>query len=439
MEKSKIFICTTTVLTTIFTGMSMSLVIYSINFYSYSRQSMISNNAWKRHGCYHLGSQQYFNMPLEKSLFGCYDDWNSLDHFDPTADSRLLYSQFNYLRTIYGSLQDGWALVQRGNWTYYIERAGSNGTATEMGLWSVSRGPITGVQTVGGLYADQIWMLYTNENTTKSYTFDCTGSLWISSPYVGSTVVKNVFAPYEEYTLQDSLSSYNNDSQAPYFGCLNSVTMDPFGFKLLVPATEWVAPAPVITNFSPGHDARLLSNTTTVSITFEFNTVMSCDGVTGAITLNMASSGKGGTPTIGTAQCGTMQGQTGELTGAPISAWSWTATLSNVPDGVLEIVVTNAPSGTTGVSTNVSPYFSSHDFVTEFSSDDRSLLLTEGYLGQCDGLSRQRLRHKWWFHLLQRTVPVYAQSNRRRYVPLHCELWSNVVELVELARHESIG
>jgi alpha-1,3-glucan synthase len=44
---------------------------------------MASNQAWQRHGCYKLGSEQYFNMPLEKSLLGCVDDWNSLDHFDP--------------------------------------------------------------------------------------------------------------------------------------------------------------------------------------------------------------------------------------------------------------------------------------------------------------------------------------------------------------------
>lgn len=323
------------------------------------RQSMISNTAWQRHGCYRLGSEQYFNVPLDKSLFGCHDDWNSLDHFDPTTDSRLLFSQFNYLRTVYGSLQDGFALVQRGNWTYYIQRPGSNQTATEMGLWSVSRGPIGGVQTVGGRYADQLWMLYTNENDTKTYTFDCKSSNWISSPFVSGTVVKNAFAPYEEYTLQDSLSAYNNDSKAPFFGCLNSVIMDPWGFKLLIPVAEWIAPPPVITKFTPGHDARLLSNVTTVNIAFEFNTAMNCDGVTGAISFNVGSSGTGGTPTIGSVKCDAMTGTKGKLPGAPISAWYWSATLSNVPDGILEIVVKNAPSASAGNSTGVWMYLSS--------------------------------------------------------------------------------
>jgi alpha-1,3-glucan synthase len=193
-------------------------------------------------------------------------------------------------------------------------------------------------------------------------------------------VVKNLFAPYEEYTLQESLSSYNNDSKAPYFGCLGSVTMDPFGFKLLVPATEWLAPPPVITKFTPGHDARIPSNSTTIGITFEFSTAMSCDGVTKAISLNMASSGKGGAPTIGNVQCDTTQGQVGRLPGAPISAWHWSATLSNVPDGVLEIVVSNPPSSTAGVTTNVSIWFPFGDDADAYlSSGNRSLLPQEGH------------------------------------------------------------
>jgi alpha-1,3-glucan synthase len=362
------------------------MAIDSINLYSYSRQAMVSNNAWKRHGCYRLGSEQYFNIPLENSLFGCHDDWNALDHFDPTTDSRLMFSHFNYLRTVYGSLQDGWALVQRGNWTNFIGRPGSNQTLTEVGLWSISRGPISGIQTVGGRYSDQVWLFYTNENTTKTYTYDCKDKLWISSPFVSGTVVKNVFAPYEEYTLQESLSSYNNDSKAPYFGCLGSVTMDPFGFKLLVPVAEWLAPPPMITKFTPGHDARILSNSTTVGVTLEFNTAMSCDGVTNAITLNMTSSGKGGTPTIGNVRCDATTGRTGRLPGAPVSAWYWSGTLSNFPDGILEIVVTNAPSSTG--STNVSYRFSFGGIDADLSSGNRPLFCEEGYCRQCNGLPR---------------------------------------------------
>ncbi|KAF5383368.1 hypothetical protein D9757_008432 [Collybiopsis confluens] len=36
------------------------------NNYLYGRQAMPANQAWKRHGCYQLGSTQYFNMPSEE-------------------------------------------------------------------------------------------------------------------------------------------------------------------------------------------------------------------------------------------------------------------------------------------------------------------------------------------------------------------------------------
>jgi alpha-1,3-glucan synthase len=318
---------------------------------------MFSNNAWKRHGCYRLGSDQYFNIPLDKSLLGCLDDWNSLDHFDPTADSRRMFAHFLYLRTVYSSLQDGFNLVQRGNWTYHIQYPGSNGTPTEMGLFSVSRSGISGIQNLTGNFSDQIWMLYSNENVTQNFQFDCKSPQWISSPYVSGTTVRNLVSPFENYTLADSLSSFNNNSQAPYQGCLSSVTMDPYGFKVLVPATDWVPPRPALTKFSPGHDARISSNggNTTVTVSFEFNTVMSCTGVTQALSFNMSSSGQGGNPTFdpNSVTCGQVKNpDPTTLTGDVQSVWSWSVALQNVPDGILELTLKNAPAGdgrTTGV------------------------------------------------------------------------------------------
>lgn len=320
---------------------------------------MTSNQAWKRHGCYTLGSEQYFNMPLEKSLLGCYDDWNALDHFDPTADSRRMFAQFHHLRTVYGALQDGFNLVQRGNWTYYIERPGSNGTATEMGLWSVSRAGIPNVQTLQGTFKDQVWLLYTNENATQTYTFDCKGDLWISSPYTSDTVVRNLFAPYETYNLEASLSSFFNNSIAPWFGCLPSITMDGYGYKALVPVDQWTAPLPAITKFSPGHDHRILVNptdvnATTVDISLEFNVAMNCDSVTQSVTLDMASSGKGGIPKLTNVSCGVVaKPDPSRLPGGAASIWAWSATLREFPDGVLTINVNNPSAAGGNFSTGV--------------------------------------------------------------------------------------
>ena len=314
---------------------------------------MFSNKAWQRHGCYRLGSDQYFNVPLDKSLLGCLDDWNSLDHFDPTADSRRMFAHFLYLRSAYSSLQDGFNLVQRGNWTYFVQFPGSNQTETEMGLWSVSRSGIPGVQNLTGAGSvnntDQVWILYTNENATKTFQFDCKSPQWISSPYVSGTTVRNLMYPFENYTLADSLSSFNNDSKPPFQGCLSGVTMDPYGFKVFVPVNEWVPPRPALTKFLPGHDARISSdqNGTTVTVSFEFNTAMSCTGVTQALSLNMSSSGHGGNPTFdpNSVTCGQVQNPSpSSLQGDVQSAWFWSATLQNVPDGILALTLNKAPT-----------------------------------------------------------------------------------------------
>lgn len=317
---------------------------------------MISNKAWQRHGCYSLGSDQYFNMPMGKALLGCHDDWNSLDHFDPTTDSRRIFAHFLSLRTQFSSLQDGFNLVQRGNWTYYIARPGSNNTLTEMGLWSASRAPIDGVQKLSG-NSDQVWLLYTNENQTKTWSYDCKGSLWISSPYQSGVQVRNLFYPYENYTLSDSGSSYFNDGKAPWYGCLDSFTMDPLGFKALVPIDQWVAPPPMLTRFLPGHDARIpvtkdQTNATTLDITLEYSTPMVCDSITKAISFTMV--GSGSAPTLTNAKCSALTNVPApRIPGVSVSQYQWTATLQNFPDGILQMTITNAQTQA-GVSTNVS-------------------------------------------------------------------------------------
>jgi alpha-1,3-glucan synthase len=318
---------------------------------------MFSNRAWQRHGCYRLGSDQYFNIPLGRALIGCMDDWNSLDHFDPTTDSRRMFGHLIYLRSVYSSLQDGFNLFQLGNWTYFIQRPGSNQAQTEMGLWSISRSGIPGIQALAGNKNDQIWMLYTNENETKAYQFDCKSPQSILSPYLSGITVRNLVAPFETYTLADSPSSFDNDGEAPFQGCLAAVTMDPYGFKVLVPADEWVAPRPALTKFLPGHDARISSgaNATTVTISFEFNTVMSCPGITKALSLHMSSSGHGGNPTFdaNSVTCGQVQNpDPPKISGDVQSVWFWSVQLQNVPDGILALTLDNAPAGdgsTTGV------------------------------------------------------------------------------------------
>ncbi|EPT06178.1 hypothetical protein FOMPIDRAFT_68356 [Fomitopsis schrenkii] len=324
--------------------------------YLYGRQAMFSNTAWKRHGCYSIGSSQYYNPPLGRSLIGCKDDWNALDHFDPTADSRRLFAHFLYLRTKYDALQDGWGLTTLRNWTYSIQRPGSNGTATEMGLWSVSRSLLQ-VQN-GSDTAPKVWIFYTNQNATTTWDYDCSQDEYIKAPYQGSSNVRNLFYPYEILPLQNSAEPYYNDSKAPYFGCFPSITLPPFGYKAYVLEADWVQPMPALTKFTPGHDARISSNESNIQITLEFNTEMNCNSVSQSISLNMSTSGTGSTPTLSSANCGSVSNTTppAEVYGASVSTWSWTATLENVPDGILEITINNPSTQDGTASTNATDH-----------------------------------------------------------------------------------
>ncbi|KAG8962311.1 Cell wall alpha-1,3-glucan synthase ags1 [Tulasnella sp. 419] len=331
--------------------------------YMFGRQPMSDSIAWQRHGCYKLGSQQYFHMPVQKGILGCMDDWNSLDHFDPTAGPRRQMAHFHFLRRQYPSLQDGFNLVLRGRWTHNIYLPGSNGTETEIGLYLVTRSPLP---EAGQNMTDspQIWLMYTNENVTKEHVYDCFSDDWMSSPYTAGTVVKNLFFPYDEITLQPSGKPFFEDGQPPYTGCVPRLTMEPYGYKAYVPVETWVPPPPALTKFEPGHDHRILvteeqANRTSIQIAFEFNTVMSCDSVTNSLSFNMTSSGLSGTPSIrqGSVQCTQMERPPPpELPSGTNSVWRWQGVLENVPDGILRLTLTNVTEAQGGRSTGVTDH-----------------------------------------------------------------------------------
>ncbi|KAJ3818641.1 glycoside hydrolase family 13 and glycosyltransferase family 5 protein [Lentinula raphanica] len=347
------------------------------NNYLYGRQAMPSSLAWLHHGCYHLGSQQYFNMPLSRALLGCSDPSVPLDHFDVTSSTRLLFTQFNFLRSKYAVLEDGFALTQLGNWTDIIERPGSGGVGVEVGLWSLMREGMQGVQLLNQteeMNNNTVWMFMTNVNVTQTYSFDCLSSPdWIKAPYPvpplpsssssstsdstsNTTTVRSLLYPFETYTLVASLSPYFNDGNAPFFGCLQNLTMDPYGFKVLVLEEDWVEAPPVVTAFWPGHDTRIVSTLgeqVNVDIALGFSQPMDCDNVTNSIVLNMSSSGHGSDPSIANVSCLSVnppsqsEGE-GGMSGIPQTIWIWNATLVGLPDGVLEIKVVN-PASSGGV------------------------------------------------------------------------------------------
>lgn len=59
------------------------------------------------------------------------------------------------------------------------------------------------------------WFVYHNENRTVDYQFDCGSkdhSEALISAFPAGTVVKSLFYPYEEYTLEASTFSYGKSA-----------------------------------------------------------------------------------------------------------------------------------------------------------------------------------------------------------------------------------
>jgi alpha-1,3-glucan synthase len=332
--------------------------------YLFGRQAMSSAQAWQNHGCYKLNSTQYFNFGdiLDRGKTACQDDWNSLDHRDPTAEPRRYLQSMNYMRQNYPSINDGFVLQQLSNHTQNVFLIGSNNTPTEVGLWSVSRSPLNEAQDFSKLTPAgnlSVWLLYTNINVDVAYTFDCTDpNSALLAPYFGGETVKNLFWPYDEYTLGTSTKEFYANGSAPFFGCLDSIEMKAYSFKALVPKKNWIEMYPVITSFKPGHDTRILSTNGSASIPleFKFSQNMSCETVTKGITIKSTTE-VNLTPAIdpGSISCSQISPPDDpKYYGALGSAWVWQGTLINVPDGVHQISLTNISNSGGTDSTRVS-------------------------------------------------------------------------------------
>src|SRR5438034_2960766 len=151
---------------------------------------MSSALAWQLHGCYVLGSVKYADFPLESGAYGCTDDNVNLDHRDPSHPIRGLIKVMFEMRQNYPVLNDGYYLRQLSNKTFDIYLPGSNGTRTEIGLWSVLRARYTGVQNFTGIGEGNqgVWLIYQNDNRPVTYQFNCSDKDGLISPFdEGST------------------------------------------------------------------------------------------------------------------------------------------------------------------------------------------------------------------------------------------------------------
>jgi len=266
-----------------------------------------------------------------------------------------------YMRENYPSLKDGFVLERLSKHTSDISLVGSGNTSTEIGFWSVSRSPLNEAQDLSQLTPAgnlTVWLLYTNMNEDVAYTFDCNESdNALMSPYFGGETVKNLFWPYEEYSLNASTKEFYANGSAPYFGCLDSIEMEAYSFKALVPKRDWVEMYPVVTSFTPGHDARILSKNgpTTIPLEFKFSQNMSCEAVTSGLIIKSTTE-TGDVPSIkaGSVSCWDISPpDSPKYIGALGSSWVWKAELENVHDGIHQLTLTNISNSAGTDSTRV--------------------------------------------------------------------------------------
>lgn len=215
--------------------------------YIFGRQAMSSSQAWKVHGCYNVGSSQYNNFLEEgaPALTGCYDDWNILDHRDPTHPVRNIIKSMYQMRKNYPALNDGWTLQELSSQTHDIFLPGSKGASTEIGMWSTMRSNFDGVQDLSatGQGNQTVWLVYQNDNHTVEYDFNCAvPDRALITPFAAGTIVKNLFFPFDELTLEQGSGDDINSS-----GCLSNLTLSAWEYRAYVPRSKFIEPTPMIT------------------------------------------------------------------------------------------------------------------------------------------------------------------------------------------------
>lgn len=335
----------------------------SASNYIFGRQAMSAATAWKTHGCFQLNSTQYFQWPIESGRLGCHDESATYDHRDPSHPVRNTIKHMYQMRHNYPALNDGWWIQLLSNQTHNLYFPGSNGVPTETGMWSVLRSPYYQMQDLGVAGNQTIWLVYQNDNRTVTYDFDCSDrNRALVAPFDTNTTVKNLFYPHDELTLTDGPTKLHLNGSKKFNGCLDSITLNPYEFRAYVPKEKFVPPHPMITKFTPGHDAPVLSKSApgeseNLEVGLYFNTDMNCTLLAEAISLESTTeSGEVPSIDLDTVDCGFIDPEDPLWTGNIPSIWGWSATLNNVYNGVHRVTVNNATSSD-GKFTNAIDHF----------------------------------------------------------------------------------
>ena len=334
--------------------------------YVYGRQAMSPATAWKNHGCFALDASQYHDWPITKGREGCKDDAVAYDHRDPSHPIRNIIKHMFQMRKDYPVLNDGYSVVKLSNQTREVQYPGSNGTATELGMWSVLRDRVAKVQDLGSESDNQpVWLVYHNVNKTVDYKFDCKSNhSALISAFTHGTTVKNLFYPHDEYELLGGPKALHLNGSNATNGCLDHLKFKPFEFKAFVNKDSFHGPRPMITQIKPGHDVPQVSKvgpneSEDLDVSIYFSEKMDCDGVTKSISFQSTTHQAGKKPSVlkGSVDCKAVSPGKTNWTGQIPNAWVWSAKLTGVYNGVHRMTVKNAASSSGGGSTHAVDHF----------------------------------------------------------------------------------
>ncbi|KAJ5589900.1 hypothetical protein N7450_003872 [Penicillium hetheringtonii] len=350
--------------------------------YLFGRQPMTYQTAWWTNGCFNLNTSKFYDFPIDKGRDGCNDITVTYDQRNPAHPLRNIMKRMFEVRQHYPVANDGLYLKTISQLTKDIYLPGSSTTPTVTGLWSVLRSYFPGVQKEAKESNQTLWLVYQNGNETKTYGGDCSNkSAALLSPFESGSTLKNLFYPYDELTLEDG----PDDT----YGCVKSMKLLPWEYRSYVLKKDFVEPGPVVTNFSPGHDARLISaqdTGETFSVELGYSTEMECKSMTNAISLNSTTE-KGVTASLDkdSVSCKKISARTTDnnFIGEIPTVWTWSANLTNVYHGIHQLTVANVSSSENGYTNSTDKFLfrvglESNPLITPLSNYSSSLIHKSG-------------------------------------------------------------
>ncbi|KAL4883883.1 hypothetical protein BJY04DRAFT_226211 [Aspergillus karnatakaensis] len=325
--------------------------------YMFGRQPLTAQTAWWTNGCFNLNTSKYYDFPVEKGRHGCEDITITYDQRNPAHPLRNIMKRMFEIRDHYPVARDGVYLKTISQLTEDIYLPGSSTTPTATGLWSVLRRYFPGAQKEAETTNNQtLWLVYQNGNTTKTYGDGSCSSKNSSllAPFDSGTRLRNLFYPYDHLTVQDS----PDDT----YGCVSELKLLPWEYRAYVKASDFVDPGPTVTDFAPGHDARLFSDSDSgenITVRLGYSTNMTCQDITDAIVLDSKTE-KGINSTLDThsVDCTSIDARTtsNDFVGEIPTVWTWSANLTNVHHGIHQLIVKNVSSQSHGYTNSTDKF-----------------------------------------------------------------------------------